>query len=98
MNCLTDAVALTDTNKATNAFATVNEETNEAAVTEAPIAFVVFRAILGFTSPERAYVTTEMTGVAGRQGFLFPNRTPATGVQVIRTRPSLSDGVQYVPL
>ena len=45
--------------KATDAFAKVTVETVEAAVAEAPIAFVVFRAILGFTPPEWAYVTTE---------------------------------------
>jgi len=38
--------------KATNAFATVTAATVEAAVAEAPIAFVVFRTILGFTPPE----------------------------------------------
>lgn len=54
--------------KATNAFATVTAETIEAAVSEAPISFVVFRAILGFTPPEWAYVTTETTGVSVDQG------------------------------
>ena len=54
--------------KATNAFANVTATTVEAAVAETPIAFVVFRAILGFTPPEWAYVTTEMTGVAVDQG------------------------------
>jgi hypothetical protein len=49
--------------RATDAFAKVTAATVEAAVAEAPIAFVVFRAILGFTPPEWAYVTTEMTGV-----------------------------------
>lgn len=54
--------------KATNAFADVTVTTIEAAVAEAPIAFVVFRAILGFTPPEWAYITTEMSGVAIDQG------------------------------
>jgi len=54
--------------KATNAFAGVTVATVEAAVAEAPIAFVVFRAILGFTPPEWAYVTTEMTGITIDQG------------------------------
>jgi hypothetical protein len=40
----------------------------EAAVSEAPIAFIVFRTILGFTPPEWAYITTEDTGVAVDQG------------------------------
>jgi hypothetical protein len=54
--------------KATDAFAKVTAETVEAAVEEAPIAFLVFRAILGFTPPEWAYVTTEMTDVEVDQG------------------------------
>lgn len=54
--------------RSTSAFATVTVETVESAVAEAPIAFVVFRSILGFTPPEWAYVTTEMTGVTVDQG------------------------------
>ncbi len=46
----------------TNAFAKVTTETVLSAVKEAPIAFIVFRCILGFSPPEWAYVTTEMTG------------------------------------
>lgn len=42
--------------------------TVEAAVEVAPIAFIVFRAILGFTPPEWACLTTEMTGVTVGQG------------------------------
>ena len=38
------------------------------AVAEAPIAFIVFRTILGFTPPEWAYITTENTGVEVDQG------------------------------
>jgi hypothetical protein len=57
---------------ATNDFVKVTVETVEAAVSVAPIAFIVFRAILGFTPPEWAYVTTEMTGVRVDQG---PART-----------------------
>ena len=54
--------------KATDAFANVTATTVEAAVAEAPIAFVVFRAILGFTPPEWAYVTSEITGITVDQG------------------------------
>lgn len=54
--------------RSTNAFADVSPETVIAAVREAPIAFVVFRCILGFTPPEWAYVTTEATGVTVDQG------------------------------
>ncbi len=54
--------------RATGAFATVTPVTVAAAIAEAPIAFIVFRSILGFTPPEWAYVTTEMTGVTVDQG------------------------------
>lgn len=54
--------------KATNDFTNVTTASIEAAVIGAPIAFVVFRSILGFTPPEWAYVTTERTGVRVDQG------------------------------
>jgi len=54
--------------KTTNDFTTVNTASVEAAVGAAPIAFIVFRSILGFTPPEWAYVTTERTGVRVDQG------------------------------
>lgn len=54
--------------RCTDAFATVTPETVLAAVREVPIAFIVFRCILGFSPPEWAYVTTEMTGVEVDQG------------------------------
>lgn len=50
--------------RSTKAFTDVTKATVEAAVQTAPIAFIVFRAILGFTPPELAYLTTEMTGIA----------------------------------
>lgn len=54
--------------KATNDFTNVTTASVEVAVVAAPIAFVVFRAILGFTPPEWAYVTTERTSVRVDQG------------------------------
>jgi hypothetical protein len=54
--------------RSTDAFANVTAATVEAAVEVAPIAFIVFRAILGLTPPEWAYVATEMTGVIVDQG------------------------------
>jgi hypothetical protein len=54
--------------RSTNAFVTITAASVEAAVVAAPIAFIVFRAILGFTPPEWAYVTTERTGVRVDQG------------------------------
>ena len=45
----------------TNAFASTTTETVLAAVQETPIAFVVFRCILGLSPPEWAYVTADST-------------------------------------
>lgn len=56
--------------RSTDAFVNVTPATVVASIELAPIAFVVFRAILGFTPPEWAYVTTEMTGVTVDQGRL----------------------------
>lgn len=54
--------------RATNGFTSVTTGSVEAAVVSAPVAFIVFRAILGFTPPEWAYVTTERTGIRVDQG------------------------------
>lgn len=54
--------------RATDAFTVVSPATVETAVSAMPISFIVFRAILGFTPPEWAYVTTEMTGITVDQG------------------------------
>ena len=55
--------------RSTDAFTNVTPATVEAAIEVAPIAFIVFRAILGFTPPEWAYVASEMTGVIIDQGI-----------------------------
>ena len=55
--------------RSTDAFANVTPATVEAAIEVAPIAFIVFRAVLGFTPPEWAYVASEMTGVLIDQGI-----------------------------
>ncbi|HEX7362456.1 MAG TPA: hypothetical protein VF283_18340 [Bryobacteraceae bacterium] len=49
-------------------FENVTAMTVETAVAAAPIAFIVFRTILGFTPPEWAYITTETTSVPVDQG------------------------------
>lgn len=54
--------------KTTNDFTNITPQTIEAAVMAAPIAFIVFRTILGFSPPEWAYMTTEVTGVVVDQG------------------------------
>jgi len=89
----------------TDAFANVTAETVEAAVREAPIAFLVFRCILGFSPPEWAYLTTETTGVAIDQGaaraidrrIRFNALTPlkeGNGVTVQRIRAMIEAGVE----
>lgn len=54
--------------RCTDAFAVLTPETVLAAVHEVPMAFIVFRCILGFSPPEWAYLTTEATGVVVDQG------------------------------
>ena len=54
--------------RATVDFTNVTAATVEIAIASAPIAFIVFRSILGFTPPEWAYITTETTGVNVDQG------------------------------
>jgi len=54
--------------KATGGFATVTTELLIKTVYETPVTFVVIRAILGFTPPEWAYVTTERGDVEVAQG------------------------------
>jgi hypothetical protein len=91
----------------TDAFADVTPDTVLAAVREAPIAFLVFRCILGFSPPEWAYVTTEMTGVDVDQGAarsidrrvrlnpLAPTRE-GDGVTGQRIRAMIEAGVRMV--
>ena len=50
--------------RSTDSFAALTPENVLAAVCETPVSFIVFRCILGFSPPEWAYITTEMTGVA----------------------------------
>lgn len=54
--------------KSTDAFANLTQDTVLAAVRKTPISFIVFRCILGFSPPEWAYITSEMTDVAVDQG------------------------------
>jgi hypothetical protein len=54
--------------RCTDAFGTLTAATVLSAVREVPISFIVFRCVLGFTPPEWAYVTTEITGVTVDQG------------------------------
>lgn len=54
--------------RCTNAFTDLSTDTVLNAVHEVQISFVVLRSILGFSPPEWAYLTTELTGVEVDQG------------------------------
>ncbi len=54
--------------RCTDAFAKVTTEAVMEAISTVPISFVVFRCILGFSPPEWAYLTSEMTDVRVDQG------------------------------
>ena len=92
----------------TDAFAKLTAETVLDAVWETPIAFVVFRCILGFSPPEWAYVTTETTGTAVGQSAaravdrrvrmkpLVPMNESGNGVTAQRIRAMIEAGVRMV--
>lgn len=92
----------------TDAFAGLTPETALSAVRETPIAFIVFRCILGFSPPEWAYVTTEMTGIEVDQGAarsidrrvrmkpLEPMSGSGNGVTAQRIRAMIEAGVRTV--
>ncbi|MCC6730143.1 MAG: hypothetical protein IT208_12465 [Chthonomonadales bacterium] len=93
--------------RATHGFGQVTPATVEAAVEEAQIAFIVFRAILGFTPPEWAYVTTASAGVAVDQGAarnidrrirIEPQKSRRLGATVtdMRIRAMIATGVQLL--
>lgn len=80
---------------ATNGFTVVTASTIEGAVASVPIAFIVFRSILGFTPPEWAHVTTERSGVRVDQGparamdrkiRVNPLTPPAFRTELVRLR------------
>jgi hypothetical protein len=54
--------------RATRGFRDVSAEPILDAIQQAPVIFIVLRAILGFTPPEWAYVTTQRSGVVIPQG------------------------------
>ena len=91
----------------TDSFNALTADNVLGAVREVPIAFIVFRCILGFSPPEWAYVTTEATGVAVDQGaarsidrkFRLNPTTPVgegNGVTAKRIRAMIEAGVQTI--
>ena len=93
--------------KHTDAFNCLINESVLAAVRETPIALIVFRCILGFSPPEWAYLTTEMTGVKVDQGaarsidrrFRLDPLTPTNegnGVTGKRIRAMIEAGIRTV--
>jgi hypothetical protein len=57
-----------------------------------PITIIVLRAMLGFTPPEWAYVTTQRTGIEVSQGF---TRSLDRKVRMRPTAPLKEDGLTY---
>lgn len=56
--------------QATSPFTNLTPDALFSAVRTTPIVLIVVRAMLGFTPPEWAYVTTQKTGLAVSQGFI----------------------------
>ena len=56
--------------QATMAFGDIRPEKVLPVVYELPVSFIVMRAILGFTPPEWAYITSQRSGVNVTQGFI----------------------------
>ena len=93
--------------RCTDSFTVLTTENVLNAVQEIPIAFIVFRSILGFSPPEWAYITTERTGVAVDQGaarsidrkFRMNPLNPASegaGVTATRIRAMIDAGVSAI--
>ena len=93
--------------RSTDAFASLITETILQGIREVPIAFIVFRCILGFSPPEWAYVTTEKTGVEVSQGaarnidrkYRLSPLTPVNernGVTAKRIRAMIDAGVRLI--
>lgn len=55
--------------RATSGFTNITADTLLSAASESPIAIIVLRAMLGFTPPEWAYITSQRTGITISQGF-----------------------------
>jgi hypothetical protein len=56
--------------RATSGFTSITPDTILHAASDAPIAIIVLRTMLGFTPPEWAYITTQRTGITISQGFV----------------------------
>jgi hypothetical protein len=91
----------------TDSFAALTAENVLSAVHNVPIAFIVFRCILGFSPPEWAYITTEMTGVGVDQGAArsidrkfrmnpLGSASAGTGVTATRIRAMIDAGVRTI--
>jgi hypothetical protein len=76
-------------NKATSGFVNVKVDAVLPAVMQTPIALIVLRAMLGFTPPEWAYVTTLRTGVDVSQGAV---RALDRGIRMDPTKALRSKG------
>ena len=93
--------------RSTDSFASLTTENVFVAVLEVPIAFIVFRSILGLSPAEWAYITTERTGVTVDQSaarsidrkFRMNPLSPASesiGVTATRIRAMIDAGVSAI--
>lgn len=93
--------------RSTDAFASLTTQTVLEGIREVPVAFIVFRCMLGFSPPEWAYVTTEKTGVEVGQGaaraidrkFRLSPLTPVNESAVVtarRIRAMIDAGVRLI--
>lgn len=55
--------------QATNGFAAIEPERVLSAIQQTPLVLITLRAMLGFTPPEWAYVSTQRSGIEVTQGF-----------------------------
>jgi hypothetical protein len=79
--------------KATGGFATITTDLLIKTVYATPVTFVVVRAILGFTPPEWAYVTTERSDVEVTQGAArtLDRKMRLAGLEPIADKSSVTD-------
>lgn len=78
--------------QATEAFQNIVPDRILSVAVQQPISIIVLRAMLGFTPPEWAYVTTQRTGVDVSQGF---TRSLDRKVRIRPTMPLKKDGLTY---
>jgi hypothetical protein len=80
----------------TNGFSAMNDQAVFGVITKCPIAFVVLRAILGFTPPEWAYLATQATKTDISQGFIrtLDRKIRSKPMEPLRTTAESADRIR----